>query len=189
MVFLIIYHFTSKVFTAGWELFTTFDLNERHGFNKQKNLSLFISDFIKTTVLWIVLGGPAFYLVMKVIEWGGDLFFLWLLILSVSFIFIYKYLYINFIGPMFNKYESLNSVKYEKLISDIRCLCNNDSKFPIDKIYVVDQSKRTGHSNAMITGFGNHQSIIIFDNLLIKKKPKKEEVEAKKESLSKDQQK
>ncbi len=98
-------------------------------------------------------------------------------------------IHINFIGPMFNKYESLNSVKYKKLISDIRCLCNNDSKFPIDKIYVVDQSKRTGHSNAMITGFGNHQSIIIFDNLLIKKKPKKEEVEEKKESLSKDQQK
>jgi hypothetical protein len=34
----------------------------------------------------------------------------------------------------------------------------------------------------MITGFGNHQSIIIFDNLL-KKKPKQEEVGAKKKSL------
>ena len=177
MVFLIIYHFTSKVFTAGWELFTIFDLNERHGFNKQKDLGLFISDFIKTTVLWIVLGGPAFYLIMVVVEWGGDLFFLWLLILSVSFIFIYKYLYINFIGPMFNKYESLSKEKYGKLNDDIKCLCS-DSKFPVDKIYLVDQSKRTGHSNAMITGFGNHQSIIIYDNLL--KKPKSEEAGGKK---------
>lgn len=176
MVFLIIYHFTSKVFTAGWELLTIFDLNERHGFNKQKDLGLFISDFIKGTILWIALGGPAFYLIMIVIEWGGDLFFLWLLILTVSFIFIYKYLYINFIGPMFNKYESLDPKKYKALNDDITCLCNKDSKFPIEKIYVVDQSKRTGHSNAMITGYGNHQSIILFDNLLTKKKPKKIEV-------------
>ena len=179
MVFLIIYHFISKVFTAGWELFTIFDLNERHGFNKQKDLGLFISDFIKTTVLWIVLGGPAFYLIMKVVEWGGDLFYLWLLILSVSYILIYKYLYINFIGPMFNKYDSLDSIKNKELIHDIKCLCNKDLKFPIDKIYVVDQSKRTGHSNAMITGFGNNQSIIIFDNLLIKKRPMQLEVGTK----------
>ena len=135
MVFVIIYNFTSKVFTAGWELFTIFGLNERDDFNKQKDLGLFISDFIKTTFLWIILGGLVFYLIMKVIEWGCDLFFLWLLIFSVSFIFIYRYLYINFIGPMGKK----------------------DSKFPIDKIYVVDQSKRTCHSNAMITGFENHQ--------------------------------
>jgi hypothetical protein len=74
-----------------------------------------------------VLGGPAFYLIMKVIEWGGDLFFLWLLILSVSFIFIYKYLYINFIGPMFNKYDRLDPDKYKDLINDINCLCKNDS--------------------------------------------------------------
>jgi hypothetical protein len=39
----------------------------------------------------------------------------------------------------------------------------------------------------MITGFGNHQSIIIFDNLLIKKKPNIEEAEGKKKSLPKEE--
>ena len=58
---------------------------------------------------------------------------------------------------MFNKYESLDPKKYKHLIRDITCLCKTDSEFPIDKIYVVDQSKRTGHSNASITGYGNHQ--------------------------------
>jgi len=80
---------------------------------------------------------------------------------------------------MFNKYDSLDSIKNKELIHDIKCLCNKDLKFPIDKIYVVDQSKRTGHSNAMITGFGNNQSIIIFDNLLIKKRPMQLEVGTK----------
>ncbi len=87
-------------------MFIIFDLNERHKFNKM-DLSLYFKDEIKNVLLWIVFGAPAFYLIMWVIEWGGELFFLYLLILTISFIFIYKYLYINLIGPMFNKYESL----------------------------------------------------------------------------------
>lgn len=86
---------------------------------------------------------------------------------------------------MFNKNDRLDPDKYKELIHDINCLHNNNSNFPNVKIYVVDQSKRTGHSNVMIAGFGKNQSIIIFDNLLTKKNPKKEVVRAKKESLSK----
>lgn len=62
--------------------------------NKQKNLGLFIRDYIKTTELWIILGGAVFYIIIIVVEWGGELFFLWLFLLSASFIFIYKYLYL-----------------------------------------------------------------------------------------------
>ena len=104
MVFLFIYLFTSKMFTMGWEMYETFDMNDRHGFNKME-IDLYTKDSIKTIFLWVLFGAPGFYLIMLVIEWGGDLFFVWLLILSMSFLFIYKYLYINFIGPMFNNYE------------------------------------------------------------------------------------
>ena len=135
LVFLIIYHFTSKVFAAGWDLYTTFDLNERHCLNKQNSLGLFLRDFIKTTDLWIVLGGAAFYMIIIVVEWGGELFFLWLFLVSASFIFLYKYLYLNFISPtIFNKYDRLDPQKYKELIHDINCLHNNNSNFPNVKI-------------------------------------------------------
>jgi len=88
-------------------------------------------------LLWLVFGTPAFFLIMFVIEWGGDLVPLLMLIVSVSFMFIYKYLYINIIGPMYNKYENLTEEKHSKLRSQIQCLCK-DVGFPIDKIYVVD---------------------------------------------------
>lgn len=166
MMFLFIYQFASKAFTIGWELFESFDVKERHGFNKM-TMDLYIKDEVKSIILWTIFGAPAFWLIMLVIEWGGDLLFLWLLILSISFIFIFKYLYINIIGPMYNKYEP---IKEGSLKEELKCLCR-DAGFPIEKIYIVDQSKRSGHSNAMITGIGKHQQIIIYDTLL---KPEKE---------------
>ena len=39
-------------------------------------------------------------------------------------------------------------------------------KFPLQKIYKVDASKRLGHSNAAVIGTGKNQKIIIYDTLL-----------------------
>ena len=41
-----------------------------------------------------------------------------------------------------------------------------EKEFPLEHIYLVDASKRTGHSNAAVVGFGKHQKIIIYDTLL-----------------------
>jgi STE24 endopeptidase len=87
----------------GWELFEIFDIKERHGFNKM-DLKLYVTDNIKNNFLWILLGTPAFYLIMLIIEWGGDLLYIWLTGLILGYIIIFKYLFINFIAPMYNKY-------------------------------------------------------------------------------------
>ena len=38
--------------------------------------------------------------------------------------------------------------------------------FPLKKVFVVDGSKRSGHSNAYQFGFGNNKRIVIYDTLL-----------------------
>ena len=48
------------------------------------DIDLFIKDSIKSIFLWVVFGGPAVWLLMMVIEWGGDMFPLYLLILTIS---------------------------------------------------------------------------------------------------------
>ena len=48
--------------------------------------------------------------------------------------------------------------------------------FPLTKIYVVDASKRSAHSNAYFYGFGSNKRIVLFDTLLDDHKgPKGEE--------------
>jgi len=39
-------------------------------------------------------------------------------------------------------------------------------KFPLAKLFVVDASKRSSHSNAYYFGFGNNKRIVLFDTLL-----------------------
>jgi len=50
-----------------------------------------------------------------------------------------------------------------------------DKKFPLEHIYLVDASKRTGHSNAAVIGFWKHQKILIYDTLLGLEKKEEDE--------------
>ena len=41
-----------------------------------------------------------------------------------------------------------------------------DVAFPLKKLFVVDRSKRSSHSNAYFYGFWNNKRIVLFDTLL-----------------------
>lgn len=52
--------------------------------------------------------------------------------------------------------------------------CARELKFPLKKIYVVDASKRSDHSNAYYFGFGSNKRIVLFDTLLKQHQNQKE---------------
>ena len=105
-IFLIMQHFLSAAMNKGFEIFEIFDLNERHAMNNM-TLGLYFMDNLKTTLLLIVLGLPAFWLFMWLIEIGGNLFPLLILIFTVGVLVVYKYLYTNFIVFWFNDFQEL----------------------------------------------------------------------------------
>ena len=155
-MFLVMQYFLSLAMNKGFEIFEIFDLNERHG-NNRMTISLYFMDNLKNTLLIIVLGLPAFWLFMFLIEIGGNLFFILLLVFTVGVLVVYKYLYTNFIAPWYNKFEELPPKIHglPKLREDIEAMAK-EKNFPLEHIYKVDASKRTGHSNAAVIGFGKH---------------------------------
>ena len=68
----------------------------------------------------------------------------------------------NVIMPLFNKYEDLEDGKLKDEIVKLA----KKIGFPLSKIYVVDASKRSAHSNAYYYGFGNNKRIVLFDTLI-----------------------
>lgn len=70
-------------------------------------LGLFISDEIKGTFLTIAIGLPVLTIFIKIMQWGGELFYIYLFIFILAFTFIMMWLIPNFIMPLFNKYEDL----------------------------------------------------------------------------------
>jgi STE24 endopeptidase len=64
--------------------------------------------------------------------------------------------------PMFNKYEKLPE---SELKTRIYALADQIS-YPLNKLFVMDGSKRSSHSNAFMFGFGKNKRIVLFDTLM-----------------------
>merc|ERR1712226_1335477 len=66
------------------------------------------------------------------------------------------------IVPLFNKYEPLQDGSLKTSI----CKLAEQIKYPLTKLFVMDGSKRSSHSNAFMFGFGNNKRIVLFDTLI-----------------------
>ena len=82
------------------------------------------------------------------------------------------WVYPNVIAPLFNKFSELEEGELKQSLTKLA----EKVQFPLKKIYLVDASKRTAHSNAYLYGFGNNKRIVIFDTLV--NKLKQNEIEA-----------
>ena len=95
--------------------------------------------------------------------------------------------YPNFIQPLFDTYTPLPLGDLRTAIEQLAASLH----FPLKKLFVVDGSKRSNHSNAYFYGFWNNKRIVLFDTLLDAKL--RQEVEdsiaaTEKEKSSKEQQ-
>jgi len=78
-----------------------------------------------------------------VIQWGGESFYLyvWAFVTAVQLVMIA--LYPNVIQPLFNKVVPMEDSPLKKKIEALA----DQLKFPLKKLYVIDGSKRSSHSN------------------------------------------
>ena len=144
-----------------FELYSTFEIERKHGFNKQ-TIGLFVTDKIKGLGLMAVIGGPVTATLLKIIKMGGERFYLYVW----GFMFVFSVIMMTivpvFIMPLFNKYEPLPDGSLKDQIFQLA----GRLEFPLTKLFVVDGSKRSSHSNAYMFGFRKNKRIVLFDTLL-----------------------
>ena len=144
-----------------FELYSTFGVEKKHGFNKQTP-GLFFMDKIKSLILTAVIGSPFVALLLTIIQKSGPHWYLYawafLLVFSVAMMSIVPI----FIMPIFNKYEPLDDGPLKTAIYKLA----DRLKYPLTKLFVMDGSKRSSHSNAFMFGFGSNKRIVLFDTLL-----------------------
>lgn len=71
-------------------------------------------------------------------------------------------IYPTFIQPLFNKFTPLPEGSLKTKIDALAARIN----FPLKKIFVIDGSKRSAHSNAYFFGFFKNKRIVLYDTLL-----------------------
>ena len=144
-----------------FDLYDTFVIEERHGFNRTTP-KLFVIDFFKGLALLIVIGVPLYLAVLWFMAAAGPYWWLWTWIFLESFQILMVIIYPIWIAPLFNKFKPLEDGPLKDEILKL----SEKAEFPLEKIFVMDGSKRSSHSNAYFTGLGKKKRIVLFDTLL-----------------------
>jgi STE24 endopeptidase len=138
-----------------------FKLEERFGFNTSTQRIWWL-DRLKGLLLGIILGYPLLVLVLKFVDWTGSLWWLWAWAALMVFQMIMAVLAPVLILPLFNKFTALP----EGSLHDRLLKLADKTRFRARSIQVMDGSKRSRHSNAFFTGFGQFRKIVLFDTLI-----------------------
>merc|ERR1719283_328512 len=105
---------------------------------------------------------PLVAAIIKIVQWGGDYFFVYLWLFVVAFTLFMMIVYPEFIAPLFDKYVPLPEGELRTEIEQLAA----SIEFPLYKLFVVEGSKRSSHSNAYFYGFFKFKRIVLFDTLL-----------------------
>jgi STE24 endopeptidase len=156
---LLVYEITQIPFAA----YFTFKIEEEYGFNRT-SVKTFIIDILKTWLLTAIIGGIMFSVVLWFFNKTG--YWAWIYCWGAVILFQILFTFIApvVIMPMFNKLVPLQEGELKKSIEN----CANSQNFMIKGIFTMDASKRSGKSNAFLTGFGKFRRIVLFDTLVEK---------------------
>jgi len=138
-----------------------FRLEERFGFNTTMQ-RLWWLDRLKGLLLALALGFPLLVLVLKLVEWTGDGWWLWAWGALLGFQLLMLVLAPVLILPLFNKFTPLPEGRLRERLLNLAAR----TRFHARSIQVMDGSKRSRHSNAFFTGFGRFRKIVLFDTLI-----------------------
>lgn len=161
LAFVLIGSVISTILDLPWSLYSNFVIEERHGFNKQ-TIGFYLKDKVKKLIVSQAILNPILAVTIYIIQSGGDYFFIYLWIFVFAVTIIMMTIYPDFIAPLFDKYTPLPE---GELRSGIESLAES-IEFPLKKLYVVDGSKRSAHSNAYFYGFYKNKRIVLFDTLI-----------------------
>lgn len=152
-------------------LMQTFGVEQRFGFNKI-TATLWFTDSVKGLLLGLALGTPLLWVVLWLMQAGGDNWWLWAWLALVGWQLFLMAIAPNLIMPLFNKFTPLDD---ESLKTRVQTLMQR-AGFTAKGFYVMDGSRRSAHSNAFFTGFGASKRVVFFDTLLKQLSP--DEMEA-----------
>ena len=161
LLFFLLLFYAGTALQLPFDLYTTFGVEERFGFNRQ-TLKLWLVDLLKSLLLSTVLLSLLLAAVFWFIRMSPNFWWLvvWLLFCCFSVVMMYLLPYV--IEPFFNTFVPLADTELEKRLRQLMARAG----LSISRVLTMDASKRSGHSNAYFSGIGRVKRIVLFDTLL-----------------------
>ena len=161
IIFFMVLFYGDTLINIPFSLYYTFSIEKRYGFTTQTP-SLWLQDLIKALALNTLLLGVLLYVLLWLIQSVPDLWWLagWFFVLLFSIFLLYISPYV--IEPLFNRFQPMEDTALERRIRDTMA----KTGLKINRVFSMDASKRSSHSNAYFTGIGHVKRIVLFDTLL-----------------------
>lgn len=160
LIFIGILVVAQQVLSAPFDLYQTFILEEKFGFNRT-TFATWILDRVKGAVLGALIGLPLLAALLWIFQYV-PLAWVWGWLLVTAFSLGLTYVAPTWIMPLFNKFEPLEEGELKQEIHAMAEKC----EFPLKEVTVMDGSRRSSKSNAFFTGIGENKRIALFDTLI-----------------------
>lgn len=161
LVFFGIIMIASDIISTPFSYYSTFVIEEKYGFNKTTRTTFFL-DKLKGWLMGAILGGVILGAIIWFYQNTGENFWLYAWGLVTVFTILMNLFYARFIVPLFNKQTPLEEGPLRSQIEKYALKVG----FTLDKIFVIDGSKRSTKANAYFSGFGSEKRVTLYDTLI-----------------------
>jgi STE24 endopeptidase len=160
-LFFLLLTYASTVLSIPFSLYSTFRIERKYGFNTM-NARLWIVDFMKNILITTVLLGAVLGCGLWIIRKSPN--FWWLFIWGFFFVFSIFMMYISpyVLEPLFNKFTPLEGGSLEERIRAMM----EKTGIRVSRVFTMDASRRSRHSNAYFSGIGRVKRIVLYDTLV-----------------------
>ena len=161
LIFMSVLIIFKMILSLPFGIYNTFVIEERFGFNKT-TWQTYMTDMLKGLALGILIGGPLLAGILAFFEYAGADAWWYCWGTVTVFTLVIQFIAPTWIMPLFNKFEPLEEGELRTAIISYADAVN----FPLNNVFIIDGSKRSGKSNAFFTGFGKNRRIALFDTLV-----------------------
>ena len=144
-----------------FSLYRNFRIEARYGFNRMTG-RIWFADLAKSMSISSVLTSTLVGVALFLICWSPNRWWLWLWGFFVGFSLFIMYISPYVIEPLFFTFKPIQT---EGVEAEIRRLMERVG-LRVERVFQVDASKRSRHSNAYFSGIGRVKRIVLFDTLL-----------------------
>jgi STE24 endopeptidase len=163
IIFFLLLSFGTTVLSIPFSLYDTFKIENKYGFNAMTG-KLWVVDFLKSMLLSTILITIVLTAALWLIQSSPESWWIWVWVFYLVFSLFIMYISPYVIEPLFNKFTPIED---ESLAQKIRELLQRVG-IKVSRVFKMDESKRSRHTNAYFSGFGKVKRIILYDTLLEK---------------------
>ncbi len=163
LAFFLVLTYAQTGISIPFSIYGTFKIENKYGFNTMTP-RLWLTDFVKNILLSTLLLGILISVALWLVSASPHHWWIWVwgffLIFSLFIMYIAPYV----IEPLFNKFSPIEDKELEDRIKAL----GQKVGIKVSRIFKIDASKRSTHTNAYFTGIGRVKRIVLYDTLLEK---------------------